>query len=228
MNHPDRFADRPFRDDHRPTGDAGGRHLVLIRHGQTASSLAGRLASSADPALTPCGEEQAAAIAKALGGHRFGLVLSSPFQRALRTAALAGYREQTIVDEDLTEFDYGAYDGLTLAEINERREAPWDIWRDGAPDGDSAESARVRAGRIIDRALGAMSAKDDVVLFAHGHILRAIAAAWLDLRPIDAQIFAVETATVGVLGFEHRRPVILRWNTPPGMLRFPLGDLVGI
>ncbi|HEY0248746.1 MAG TPA: histidine phosphatase family protein [Gryllotalpicola sp.] len=206
-------------------GGANRSRLVLVRHGQTEWSLNGRHTSVTDLPLTAAGEAEAAGIAEVLNGHAFGLVLSSPRQRAIRTAELAGYGDQVIRDEDLAEFDYGAYEGLTTPQIIEQRGAAWNLWRNGVPAGDtpgeSAEDVQKRAKRVIARALATMWDGKDVICFAHGHFLRAMAAAWLGLRPVDAQAFSLATATVSVLGFEHAQPVILRWNTPPGMLQFP-------
>jgi probable phosphoglycerate mutase len=211
-----------------PVSEEGGANtsrLVLVRHGQTEWSLNGRHTSVTDLPLTAAGEAEATAIAEVLNGHRFGLVLSSPRQRAVRTAELAGYGDQVVTDPDLAEFDYGAYEGLTTKQIIEQRGAPWNLWRNGVPagetPGESAADVQKRAKRVIALALETMWDGQDVIAFAHGHFLRALGAAWLGLRPVDAQAFSLATATVSVLGFEHAQPVILRWNTPPGMLQFP-------
>jgi probable phosphoglycerate mutase len=206
-------------------GSANKARLVLVRHGQTEWSLSGKHTSVTDLPLTAAGEAEAAGIAEVLNGHRFGLVLSSPRQRAIRTAELAGYGPQVELDEDLAEFDYGAYEGLTTPQIIEQRGANWNLWRNGVPagatPGESAADVQVRAKRVIARALETMWDGKDVICFAHGHFLRAMAAAWLGLRPVDAQAFQLATATISVLGFEHAQPVVVRWNTPPGMLQFP-------
>jgi probable phosphoglycerate mutase len=206
-------------------GGANKARLVLVRHGQTEWSLSGKHTSVTDLPLTPHGEAEASAISEVLNGHSFGLVLSSPRQRALRTAELAGYGEQVQIEENLAEFDYGAYEGLTTPEIIEQRGANWNLWRNGVPagatPGESAADVQHRAKRVIARALETMWDGKDVICFAHGHFLRAMAAAWLGLRPVDAQAFQLATATVSVLGFEHAQPVVVRWNTPPGLLQFP-------
>lgn len=206
-------------------GGANKARLVLVRHGQTEWSLSGKHTSVTDLPLTAAGEQEAAGIAGVLNGHPFGLVLSSPRQRALRTAELAGYGDQVEIDEDLAEFDYGAYEGLTTPQIIEQRGANWNLWRNGVPagatPGESAADVQRRAKRVIARALQTMWRGEDVICFAHGHFLRAVAAAWLGLRPVDAQAFSLATATVSVLGFEHAQPVVVRWNTPPGVLQFP-------
>ncbi|AYG02207.1 histidine phosphatase family protein [Gryllotalpicola protaetiae] len=206
-------------------GGANKARLVLVRHGQTEWSLSGRHTSVTDLPLTAAGEAEAAAIAEVLNGHLFGLVLSSPRHRAIRTAELAGYGDRLVIDDDLAEFDYGAYEGLTTPQIIQQRGANWNLWRNGVPaaatPGESAADVQLRAKRVIARALDTMWSGQDVICFAHGHFLRAMAAAWLGLRPVDAQAFSLATATVSVLGFEHAQPVVVRWNTPPGMLQFP-------
>lgn len=209
-------------------GGANKARLVLVRHGQTEWSKSGRHTSVTDLPLTPAGEAEATAIAEVLNGHPFGLAMSSPRRRALRTAELAGYGDQLVVDEDLAEFDYGAYEGLTTPQIIEQRGANWNLWRNGVPagatPGESAADVQQRAKRVIARALDTMWNGQDVIAFAHGHFLRAVAAAWLGLRPVDAQAFSLATATVSVLGFEHAQPVVVRWNTPPGLLRLPAAE----
>ncbi|WP_022881137.1 histidine phosphatase family protein [Gryllotalpicola ginsengisoli] len=205
-------------------GGANKAQLVLVRHGQTEWSLSGQHTSVTDLPLTEAGEAEAAAISEVLNDHPFGLVLSSPRIRARRTAELAGYGPQVQIDEDLAEFDYGAYEGLTTKQIIEQRGAAWNLWRNGVPAGDTpgenAADVQKRAQKVIARALEVMWNGQDVIFFAHGHVLRAIGAAWLGLRPEDAQIFSLATATISVLGFEHAIPVIKRWNTPPGLLQF--------
>ena len=206
-------------------GHANKSRLVLVRHGQTEWSLNGRHTSVTDLPLTAAGEQEAVAIKDLLNGHPFGLVMSSPRERAIRTAQLAGYGDQVVIDEDLAEFDYGAYEGLTTPQIIEQRGLGWNLWRNGVPagatPGESAADVQKRAKRVIARALEVMWQGNDVIAFAHGHFLRAVAAAWLGLRPVDAQAFQLSTATVSVLGFEHAQPVVVRWNTPPGVFRLP-------
>ncbi|MCL2515688.1 MAG: histidine phosphatase family protein [Microbacteriaceae bacterium] len=205
-------------------GSANKAKLVLVRHGETEWSLSGRHTSVTDLPLTAEGEREATAIRDAFQGRPFGLVLSSPRRRAIHTAELAGYGDQVQVDENLAEFDYGAYEGLTTPDIIVQRGLSWNLWRNGVPagatPGESAADVQQRAKRVIARALETMWRGEDVVAFAHGHFLRAMAAAWLGLRPVDAQAFSLSTATVSVLGFEHAQPVVVRWNTPPGGFQF--------
>jgi probable phosphoglycerate mutase len=138
----------------------------------------------------------------------FALVLSSGLSRALDTARLAGYGEQIEIDDDLLEWDYGADEGRTTEEIRRGR-AGWTIWSDGVRDGETV----VEVGRRVDRVVARVRrAKGDVLCFAHGHVLRVLAARWLGLAPADGRLFALSTATVSVLGWERETPVILRWN----------------
>jgi probable phosphoglycerate mutase len=181
-------------------------HLWLIRHGETEWSLSGAHTGSSDIPLTEAGREQAAALGAYLARHSFSLVLSSPLCRALDTARIAGYQPQ--VDPDLCEWDYGAYEGRKTADI--RKERPgWSLWSDGVPGGESIDQVAERARRVIARA---RQSSGDVAFFAHGHLLRILAACWLELAPADARLFALGTASVSTLGHERETPVMLRWN----------------
>jgi probable phosphoglycerate mutase len=184
------------------------RMLWLIRHGETAWSLSGAHTGRSDIPLTPAGEERAKGIAVKLAGRQFALVLCSPMQRARRTCEIAGYGAEARIDPDLLEWDYGSYEGRTTAEI--RRDRPdWALFRDGVPGGETIAQVAVRAQRVIAAAL---PAPGDTALFAHGHILRILAACWLALPPEDAKLFMLETAGVSTLGYEHENRVITRWN----------------
>ncbi len=182
--------------------------LWLVRHGETEWSRDGRHTGRTDLPLTPAGIEQATALRDRLAGHRFALVLSSPLRRALETSRLAGLAGEARPDPDLLEWDYGAYEGHTRAEI--QRDVPgWSIWAEGVPEGERIEEVAARARRVIDRAAGAGG---DVALFAHGHLLRILAACWLGLEPRAARLLALDTASIGVLGHEHGARVHRRWN----------------
>jgi len=198
--------------------------LVLVRHGQTEWARKGWHTGSTDVPLTPAGEDEARAVGEVLAGHAFGLALTSPLQRARRTAELAGCPGAE-VDADLAEWDYGAYEGLTSEQIAEEHGGPWNLWRDGVPagrtPGENAFDVRRRADAVLGRARAIMATGRDVVLFAHGHLLRAVGAAWLELRPEDGAVFSLSTGSVCVLGFEHGRTVVKRWNCQPGVLRLP-------
>jgi probable phosphoglycerate mutase len=181
----------------------------LIRHGETAWSLSGAHTGLTDIPLTPAGAERAKTIGQRLYGQRFGLVLVSPLERARQTCEIVGLSDQAIIDPDLLEWDYGDYEGRTTNEI--RKERPgWSLFRDGVPNGETIEQVANRARRVIARCLDAHGA---TALFAHGHILRILAACWLDLAPAEARHFALTTASISTLAFERENRVISRWNS---------------
>ena len=182
--------------------------LWLIRHGETAWSLSGAHTGSTDLPLTPEGEEKAIALRPKLAEHPFALVLTSPMQRARRTCELAGLGAGAQVEPNLQEWNYGAYEGRTTADIHRERPG-WSPFRDGFPGGETIDQVAARAELVIARAL---AAKGDVALFAHGHILRILATRWLGLPPADARLFALSTASISRLGYEHETRVITRWN----------------
>lgn len=185
--------------------------IILIRHGETEWSAAHRHTSYTDLGLTPAGERQAAALAGRLAGRSFAAVHASPRRRARRTAELAGLAD-AVVDEDLAEWNYGRYEGMTGEEI--RREAPdWYLWRDGCPDGESPERVGDRLDRVLQRAATHL-ASGDVALVGHGHSLRVAGARWVGLPAGDGGRFRLETGGICLLGYEHGRPVILQWNVP--------------
>ena len=184
--------------------------LVLIRHGDTAWTETGQHTGRTDLPLNEHGERRAERLSARLAGESFSRVFSSPLRRARRTCELAGLGEGVVLDDDLVEWDYGRYDGLTGAEI--RRSNPdWQLFRDGAPDGESPREVAARADRFVARA---RSIPGDVAAFGSGHILRMIAARWLGLEAGLGRHFFTSTASVGVLGYEHDRtqPVVLLWN----------------
>ncbi len=182
--------------------------LWLIRHGETAWSLSGAHTGTTDLPLTPEGETQARGLGAKLTGHTFALVLTSPMHRARRTCELAGLGAQAQVEPNLSEWNYGSYEGLSSADIQRTRPG-WTIFNDGVPDGETIDQVASRAQSVIERAL---VASGDVALFAHGHILRILATRWLELRPADARLFALSTASISTLGYEHETRVITRWN----------------
>ena len=180
--------------------------LWLVRHGETEWSASGRHTSSTDLALTAEGERKAAAVGRLLAGRTFALVLASPLRRALETSRLAGYRPEAT--PDLREWGYGAYEGLTTAEIQVQNPG-WTIWTGTPPGGESAEEVGARADRVIARAT---AAGGDVALFGHGHMLRVLAARWLGLEPTGGRLLALSTGSVSVLGYEHETRVVQGWN----------------
>jgi broad specificity phosphatase PhoE len=183
--------------------------IVLIRHGQTEWSAAGRHTSYTDLDLTAEGERQARAVARRLAGRKFAAVLSSPRKRALRTADLAGLTV-TEVTEDLVEWNYGEYEGLTSDTIHET-DPDWSLWTDGAPGGESPGQVGARLDRVLARARELL-AEGDVALVAHGHSLRVAGARWIGLPASGGGLLKLGTATISTLGFEHDNPVIDTWN----------------
>jgi broad specificity phosphatase PhoE len=194
------------------TNEAHGQvaaRMWLVRHGETEWARLGRHTGRTDIPLTDLGREQATAVAARLAGRAFGLVLSSPLSRALETARLAGFAERVETTDDLLEWDYGADEGLTTPEIRLDRPG-WTVWRDGPKDGESAAQVADRVDRVIARVRA--KAPGDALVFAHGHVLRVLAARWLDEPPTKGGAFALSTATLSILGWERERPVIERWN----------------
>jgi broad specificity phosphatase PhoE len=194
-----------------PAEVADGSQLWLVRHGETEWSRDGRHTGRTDIPLTPYGEREAAALRAQLTAVRPALVLSSPRQRARRTAELAGLSVDAI-DPDLAEWDYGDYEGLTSHEIVARIPG-WTLFTHGVPDGETAAEVGARADRVLTRAAAAL---DDgpVMLFAHGHICRVLAARWLG-RPVSAGAnYLLGAACPSALGAQYGVPVIEHWNLP--------------
>ena len=186
--------------------------VVLVRHGQTEWRASGRHTGRTNVPLTDEGRRQAEAVRACLSAWTFGVVLTSPLQRAAETCRLAGLGDLAQVRDDLREWDYGAYEGRTTAEVRSNR-PNWNLWVDGVPDGESIEQVAARADRVIEEVRGT---DGDVALFAHGHVLRVIGARWLELPPDRGRSFLLETATISVLGYERETPAVLRWNLSCG------------
>jgi probable phosphoglycerate mutase len=188
-------------------GEQGHDQKVwLIRHGPTEWSESGQHTGSTDIPLTEAGESAAKAVGPVLAGESFALVLSSPMQRAQRTAELAELTPE--IDGDLCEWDYGDYEGRTTPEIRETVPG-WTVWRDGSPGGEIAGEVGARVDRAIERI---RAVDGDVAVFAHGHLLRVLAARWLGEAPEFGRHYALSTAAICVLGYERGSPVIFRWN----------------
>jgi broad specificity phosphatase PhoE len=184
--------------------------VYLARHGETAWTVSGRHTGLTDLPLTARGERNARALGERLSEVSFATVFTSPLARARRTCELAGHASGAIVDDDLVEWNYGAYEGKTTPEIRDERPG-WDVFRDGCPGGDSAENVGARADRVITR----LRAVDgNTLLFAHAHLLRVLAARWLGLDPAAGRYFLLGTAALSILGYEHGpdEPVIRLWN----------------
>ena len=186
-------------------------NVVLVRHGETEWSRDGRHTGRTDIALTAQGRRQAEALAAPLHAWQFALVLTSPLQRALETCRLAGYGTNAQVRPDLMEWDYGRYEGRTSREIVAQNPG-WSLWRDGAPDGETPAEVGHRVDPVIREV---RQTAGDVLVFAHGHVLRVLTARWLGEHPEGGRHYALQTATLSVLSHEHDDPVILRWNLPP-------------
>lgn len=206
----------------RPTGTPA---LVLVRHGETEWSRDGRHTGRTDIPLTEAGEQQAAAagliLRQLLGSSQPAEVISSPRQRAMRTAQLAGFAPQ-LITEDAAEWDYGDFEGLTSEQI--RRQIPhWNIWDGPVPGGESAAQMSARVDRLladIERGL-ARAGDRPVLVFSHGHASRCIAARWLGEDVTGGRHYWLGTGAVSSLGFEHDRPVILRWNLDKSVIESP-------
>ena len=190
--------------------------LILLRHGQTEWSKAGRHTGRTDIPLTPDGEAAAKSLAPALAGRQLRAAFTSPAQRAVRTAELAGL--SATPDPGLQEWDYGGYEGMTTAQIREQRPG-WYLWRDGVIPGDAAHPGETVAevGARADAVLALVRpllAGGDVVLVSHAHMLRVLAARWLGLEPSYGRLLRLDTGTLSTLGTEHGQPVVLMWNAP--------------
>lgn len=185
--------------------------IFLIRHGETQWSLNGRHTGRTDLPLTENGERRAARLRGLLQGIEISRVLTSPLQRARQTCELAGFGAVAHLEPDLHEWDYGAYEGLTTADIRARR-PEWNVFKDGCPQGESVEQVSRRA----DRVLASLRTTDGTVaLFSHGQFLRALAARWIGLPVQDGQHLALDTASLSILGYEHHdveTPAICLWN----------------
>jgi broad specificity phosphatase PhoE len=185
--------------------------VVLVRHGDTEWSRDGRHTGKTDIPLTDDGRRQAKALAPELSAWQFALVLTSPLQRARDTCKLAGYGEQAEVRTELQEWDYGRYDGLTSDQVAATN-PDWSLWRDGGPGGEKAADVGRRVDRLIAEIRGI---EGDVLIFAHGHVLRVLASRWLGEPPEGGRHYSLQTAALSILGQEHFDPVIRRWNQPP-------------
>jgi broad specificity phosphatase PhoE len=192
--------------------------LILLRHGETEWSLAGKHTGRTDIPLTARGEAAAKALEPVLSRRDIVAVFTSPARRAVTTAAFAGLSNAQ-PDPDLWEWDYGGYEGLTTSQIQESRPG-WYLWRDGVIPGDAAhpgetiEQVAQRTERVLAR-VAPLLAGGNVALVAHGHVLRVLTACYLRLPPSDGRLFRLDTGTVSTLGTEHAEPVITSWNVPP-------------
>jgi broad specificity phosphatase PhoE len=193
-------------EDARPT-------VVLLRHGATEWSESGQHTGLTDLPLLAEGEDEARALVPLLADRQFALVLSSPLERATRTAELAGLRNVEI-EPDLLEWDYGKVEGRTTIEMREH-DADWTVFDGGIPDGETAAEVGARVDRVIARCL---AADGDVLLSGHGHCLRIVAARWLGLEVRDGRLFHLGSGTISELAWEREQPVIKTWGLKPALV----------
>jgi probable phosphoglycerate mutase len=182
--------------------------LFIVRHGETEWSRSGQHTSHTDLPLTEAGRRAAAALAPRLEAQEFELVLCSPLRRARQTCELAGFSGVAEPCRDLVEWDYGRYEGLTTPQIREL-DPDWNLWRDGCPEGESPADIGARVDRVLDR----FTTIDGLGLcFAHGHVLRVLAARWLEMEVSAGARFKLPAAGVGVLGHERETSVLESWS----------------
>jgi probable phosphoglycerate mutase len=184
--------------------------IWLARHGETEWSLSGQHTGLTDLPLTPHGEELALKLAKRLQGMQFAKIFTSPLQRAARTCELAGFGGQAETLPDLVEWNYGDYEGIKTHDIHKDR-PDWDLFKHGAPGGESVHQVTMRANRVIARL---READGDVLCFSSGHFLRALAACWLGLGAAGGRYFLLSTTSLSALSYEHNmdEPVIKLWD----------------
>src|SRR5262245_48936703 len=185
----------------------------LARHGETAWTSSRQNTGLTDLPLTAAGEAEATRLGPRLEGLTFAAVLTSLLQRAVRTCELAGFGPEAEIEPDLVEWNYGAYEGRTSAQIHAER-PDWQLFRDGCPAGESPEQIGARADRVVRRV---RDIDGDTLLFSSGHFLRVFAARWLGLEPAAGRYFVLGTASLSAVGYEHDRsePVIRLWDEMP-------------
>jgi probable phosphoglycerate mutase len=182
--------------------------IFIVRHGETEWSAAGRHTGRTDLPLTDVGRRSADRLGQELDGETFELVLSSPLLRARETCELAGFGSSVELCENLHEWDYGRYEGLTTPQIREQ-DPDWSLWVEGCPEGESPAEIAARADRVLSRV---SSVHGNVLAFAHGHILRVLTARWLEMEAAAGARFRLATASISILGHERQTQVIERWN----------------
>ena len=187
---------------------SSGPQIVLVRHGETEWSKNGRHTSFSDTPLTLEGERQASSLEKELSDWDFKLVLCSPRARAKRTCELAGLLDRAEITDDLTEWNYGAYEGITTKEIRQKNPT-WTVFTSPTPGGETPDQVAERCDRVIARA---KAINDDVILFAHSHVLRVMIARWLELSPVEGRHFVLQTGTLNILSYEHESTVLISLN----------------
>jgi broad specificity phosphatase PhoE len=186
------------------------QNVYLLRHGETEWSLNGQHTGVTDIPLTENGRMAARLLQPLLAKETFALILTSPLQRARETCELAGLGKRASVEPDLIEWNYGEYEGLTTEQIRLTRPA-WSVFRDGCPGGESPDQVASRADRVLAKV---RATEGNVALFAHGHILRVLAARWINLSASYGEHFLLDTATLNVLGYYRESPAFKIWNAP--------------
>jgi broad specificity phosphatase PhoE len=184
---------------------------LLVRHAETEWTLSGQHTGRTDIPLTEHGRDTARALAPTLALETFALVLVSPSLRARETCELCGLGADAQTREDLLEWDYGAYEGLTTAQIHEQR-PDWNMWRDGCPEGESAAQVGARTDRVIAEI---RASEGLVAVFSHGHVLRVLGARWIDLRADAGARLGLSPGARSLLAYEHATSILTRWSEPP-------------
>jgi len=190
--------------------DQRSQRIVLARHAETEWSITGRHTGRTDIALTEAGRDAAIALGKRLEGFRFDRVISSPLTRARTTAELAGYADPEI-DDNLLEWDYGDYEGVTTPDIR-AMEPGWELWTDGAPNGESPDDLAARADAAVQHAVGICESGCDAIVFGHGHMLTALAVRWIGLPIAHGKHFRISTGSIGILRWKREHRVLDLWN----------------
>lgn len=188
-----------------------GPVVVLARHAETEWSISGRHTGSTDLPLTADGRRKAELTGERLRGRTFARVLTSPLERARETCRIAGFGDVAVVSDDLHEWDYGEYEGVTTADI--RKENPdWELFRDGAPGGESPDDVARRADRVVAALLEVNNGGGDAIVFSHGHMLCALGVRWIGLAVAQGRHVVLDTGTLSTLGWKREARVIRVWN----------------
>jgi broad specificity phosphatase PhoE len=195
--------------------DEGAEHpsqrIVLVRHAQTEWSLSGQHTGTTDLALTDQGRALTEHLRRRLSGSRFDRVLTSPLRRATETCRIAGFAEAAEVCDDLVEWNYGDYEGRTTADIRTEHPA-WELWRDGAPGGEAPSDVSDRLDRVVTTLLDSCAHGGDILVFGHGHSLKALTIRWLGLDIVHGRHLDLGTGSVSALGWKREVRVLDRWN----------------
>lgn len=191
--------------------DQPDQTIVLARHAETEWSLSGQHTGTTDLPLTETGRHKTELIGRRLAGRRFTRVLTSPLARALDTCRIAGFGKVAEVRDELREWDYGKYEGLTTTAIRAQKPG-WELWHDGAPGGESPDDVEQRANRLVDELCDMREHGGDVLVFGHGHMLRALAVRWVGLPIAAGRLFRLSTGTISTLGWKRELRVIDVWN----------------